>query len=39
MAQQEEYLSLNVIDNIENDDDDEDNNNDNQPPNTQMLVG
>ena len=39
MARQEEYLSLNVVDNVDDDNDDEDDNDNNQPPNTQMLVG
>lgn len=41
MARQEEYLSLNVVDEIDDDedDDDEDREDDLQPPNTRMLVG
>jgi hypothetical protein len=41
VARQEEYLSLNVVDEIDDDedDDDEDREDDLQPPNTRMLVG
>jgi hypothetical protein len=41
VARQEEYLSLNVVDEIDDDEDDDDKDREDnlQPPNTRMLVG